>query len=55
MLDTNIHWFIIGDAMGVDEQLQLNRSARMIDLYVEGEFKSEEEDFEEDEDFMTED
>jgi hypothetical protein len=27
----------------------------MIDLYVEGEFKSEEEDFEEDEDFMTED
>jgi hypothetical protein len=38
----------------VDEQLQLRRSARMRDLYVGEEFVSEE-DFEDDEDFMSED
>jgi hypothetical protein len=40
--------------MGVDEQLQLRQSSRMRDLYIEEEFESEEEDFEEDEDFMAE-
>jgi hypothetical protein len=39
----------------VDEQLQLRRSARMRDLYVGEKFVSEEEDFEDDEDFMSED
>jgi hypothetical protein len=52
--DTDIPYSIIGEAMGVDEQLQLRRSLRMRDLYIEEEFESEEEDFEEDEDFMTE-
>jgi hypothetical protein len=41
--------------MEVDEQLQLRRSERMRDLYVGEEFESEEEDFEEDEDFMAKD
>jgi hypothetical protein len=55
MLVTNIPWSVIGEAMGVDEQLQRRRSARMRDLFEEEEFDSEEEEFEEDEDFMAED
>jgi hypothetical protein len=54
MPGTNIPYSIIGEAMGVDEQLQLRRSARMRDIYVGEEFVSEE-DFEGDEDFMVED
>ncbi|GJN04194.1 hypothetical protein PR202_ga21719 [Eleusine coracana subsp. coracana] len=55
MSDTNIPWSVIGEAMGVDEQLQRRRSARMRDLYLEEEFQSEEEDFDGDEDFMAAD
>jgi hypothetical protein len=51
---TDIPYSIIGEAMRVDEQLQLRRSSRMRDLYIEEEFESEEEDFKEDEDFMAE-
>jgi hypothetical protein len=54
MSGTNIPYSVIGEAMGMDEQLQLRRSARMRDIYVEEEFMYEE-DFEGDEDFMTED
>ena len=36
--------------MGVDEQLELRRSARMRELYEGEEFDSEEEEFQEDED-----
>jgi hypothetical protein len=39
--------------MRVDEQLQLRQSSRMRDFYIEEEFESKEEDFEEDEDFMS--
>jgi hypothetical protein len=54
MPGTNIRYSVIGEAMGVAEQLQLCQNSRMRDLYIEEEFKSEEEDFEEDEDFMAE-
>jgi hypothetical protein len=33
MPDTNIPWYVIGEAMGEDEQLQLRQSARMRDLF----------------------
>jgi hypothetical protein len=39
MPSTNIPWSIIGEAMEVDEQLQLRRSARMRDLYEQEEFR----------------
>jgi hypothetical protein len=52
MSGTNIPWSAIGEAMGVDEQLQQRQSVRMRDLFEEEEFNSEEEF---DEDFMTED
>jgi hypothetical protein len=55
MPGTYIPYFIIGEAMEVDEQLQRRQSARMRDLYVQDEFESEQEDFEEDKDIMTED
>jgi hypothetical protein len=35
MPDTNILWSITGEAMGVDEQLQLCQSARMRDLFIQ--------------------
>jgi hypothetical protein len=54
MSGTNICYSVIGETTRVDEQLQLRRSSRMRDLYIEEEFESEEEDFEEDEDFMAE-
>jgi hypothetical protein len=54
MLGTNIPWSVIGETMGVDEQLQRRQSARIRDLFEEEEFDFEEE-FEEDEDFMVED
>jgi hypothetical protein len=54
MSGTNIPYSLIGEAMRVDEQLQLRRSARMRYLYVGEEFVSKEEDFEGDEDFMAE-
>jgi hypothetical protein len=54
MSGTNIPYSVIGEAMGMDEQLQLRRSARMRDIYVGEEFMYEE-DFEGDEDFMAED
>ncbi len=54
MSGTNIPWSVIGEAMGVDEQLQRRWSARMRDLFEQEEFEPEEEDFEEDEDFMSE-
>jgi hypothetical protein len=55
MPGTDIPYSVIGEAMGVDEQVQLCQSARMRDLYMDEEFASEEENFEEDEDFMAED
>jgi hypothetical protein len=55
MYGTNIPYSVIREAMGVDEQLQLHRSARMRGLYVDEEFTFEEENFETDEDFMAED
>jgi hypothetical protein len=54
MPSTNISYYVIGEAMGVDEQFQLCQSLRIRDLYIEEKFNSEEEDFEEDEDFMVE-
>jgi hypothetical protein len=55
MPSTDIPYFVIGEAMKVDEQLQRRRSARMRDLFEQEEFEPEEEEFEEDEDFMAED
>jgi hypothetical protein len=55
MPGTNILWSVIGEAMGVNEQLQRRQSARMRELFEQEEFESEEEEFEEDEDFMVED
>ncbi|TVU50507.1 hypothetical protein EJB05_01880 [Eragrostis curvula] len=52
MAGTNMPWSVIGEAMGVDDQFEQRRSARMRDLYVEEEFESEEEDFAEDQDLM---
>jgi hypothetical protein len=54
MSGTNIRYSVIGEAMRVDEQLQLRRSSRMRDLYIEEEFEPEDENFEENEDFMVE-
>jgi hypothetical protein len=51
---TDIPCSIIGETMGVDKQLQLRQSSRMRDLYIEEEFESEEEDFEEGEDSIAE-
>jgi hypothetical protein len=42
MPSTNSPYSVIEEAMGVDEQLQLRRSARMRDIYVGEEFVSEE-------------
>jgi hypothetical protein len=39
MPSTNIPWSVNGEAMGVEEQLQLCRSARMRDLFVQEEFE----------------
>lgn len=55
MPGTGIPWSVIGAAMGVDEQLERRRSARMRDIYAQEEFESDKEDFEEDEDIMVED
>jgi hypothetical protein len=53
MPGTNICYSVIGESMGVDVQLQLHRSSRMRDLYIEEEFESEKDDFKKDEDFMA--
>jgi hypothetical protein len=45
MSGTNIPWSIIGEAIGVDEQLQRRQSTRRRDLFVQEEFESEEEEF----------
>lgn len=55
MLGTDIPWSVIGERMGPDEQLPPRRTRTMRDLYAEEEFESEQEEFEEDEDFMAED
>jgi hypothetical protein len=49
MEGTGIPWSMLGDAVGVEEQLELRRSARVRELNEE-EFESEEEEFNEDED-----
>ncbi|CAD6227971.1 unnamed protein product [Miscanthus lutarioriparius] len=49
MEGTRIPWFVIGNAVGAEEQLELRRSARARQLYEEEEFESEEEEFDEDE------
>jgi hypothetical protein len=54
MNGTGIPWFVIGDAMGAVEQLELRRSARVRHLYEGEEFESEEEEFDEDEDDYVE-
>jgi hypothetical protein len=54
MFGTNIHWSVIGETIGVDEQLQRCQSARMRNLFEEEKFDSKVEGFEEDEDFMAE-
>jgi hypothetical protein len=49
MEDTVIPWSVIGDAVGAKEQLELRRSPRVRELHEE-DFKSEEEEFDEQED-----
>jgi len=49
MEGTGIPWFVLGDAVGTEEQLELRRSARVRELNEE-EFEYEEEEFDEDED-----
>ena len=41
MPDTGICWTVIGEAMGASEQLELCRSSRIRELYVEEEFDNE--------------
>jgi hypothetical protein len=48
MEGTGIPWSVIGEA----EQLQPRRSARVRELYEGEEFESEEEEFDEDDDYM---
>ena len=50
MEGTWISWSAIGEAVGVEEQIELHRSARVRQLYEGEEFDSKEEEFEEDED-----
>ncbi|XP_066310839.1 uncharacterized protein [Miscanthus floridulus] len=50
MEGTGITWSVIGEAVGADQQLELRRSARVMQLYEGEEFDSEEEEFDEDED-----
>ena len=50
MEGTGIHWSVIGEAVGAEEQLEPRRSARVRELYEGEEFESEEEVFDEDED-----
>ncbi|XP_066397045.1 uncharacterized protein [Miscanthus floridulus] len=45
MEGTGIPWSVIGEAVGADEQLELRRSARVRELYEGEEFKSEEEEY----------
>jgi len=45
MPGTGICWTVIGEAMGASEQLELCRSSRIRELYVEEEFDSKEEEF----------
>jgi hypothetical protein len=54
MEGTGIPWFVIGDVVGAEEQLQLRRSARVRQLYEGEEFDSEEEEFDEDDDDYVE-
>ncbi|TVU27456.1 hypothetical protein EJB05_30067 [Eragrostis curvula] len=50
MDSASIPWSAIGEA--VNDQFQMRQTARMRDMYVEEEFESEQEDFEEDQDVM---
>ncbi|CAD6225520.1 unnamed protein product [Miscanthus lutarioriparius] len=50
MEGTGISWSVIGGAVGVEEQLELCRSARVRQFYEGEEFDSEEEQFDEDKD-----
>jgi hypothetical protein len=50
MEGTGIPWSVIGDAVGVEDQLELRRSARVRELYEDEEFESGEEEFDEEED-----
>jgi hypothetical protein len=52
MEGTGIPWSVIGEAVGAEEQLQPRRSARVRELYEGEEFESEEEEFDEDDDYM---
>jgi hypothetical protein len=52
MEGTGIPWSVIGEAVGAEEQLQPRRSARVKELYEGEEFESEEEEFDEDDDYM---
>ncbi|KAL6640608.1 hypothetical protein ACP70R_021731 [Stipagrostis hirtigluma subsp. patula] len=55
MPGTGIPWSVIGEAVGVDEQLGHGRSARVRDLYAGEEFDSEVKEFDGDEDGMNQD
>jgi hypothetical protein len=46
MPGTNIPWYVIGESMGVDEQLQRRQNARTRDLFEQEEFNFEVEEFE---------
>jgi len=41
MPGTRIRWTVIGEAMGASEQLEMHRSSRIRELYVEEEFDNE--------------
>ena len=55
MEGTGIPWSVIGEAVGADEQLELRRSARVRELYEGEEFESDEEEYEDDDVYNSED
>lgn len=52
MEGTGIPWSVIGDAVIANQQLELRRSARVRQLYEGEEFESEEEEFDEEDEYM---
>ncbi|CAD6248387.1 unnamed protein product [Miscanthus lutarioriparius] len=49
-----IPWSVIGEAVGADEQLQLRRSARVRELYEGEDFESEEEEYDDEDVYYSE-
>ncbi|CAD6244450.1 unnamed protein product [Miscanthus lutarioriparius] len=54
MEGTGIPWSVIGEAVGADEQLELRRSARVRELYKGEEFESEEEEYDDEDVYYSE-